>query len=260
MPHLHTVLTEIIQQLKPRTRVLEVGFGLASSQIIQHKPASYTIIEVDPGMAKEARDFAKQYPNVTVIEGDWKAALSRLGNFDAIFFNDYSVKNDFSYGEPSELLCQEKELMTHIKKTIPHLTTIKYTDNDLETFCDPIAKESPKETARFLFDLERNGQISHEQCRRLIKKYELEKEDVKVQPPVLKPIDYLLPFVSVCLEKHLSKGGLLAAFSKDASSRFENALFFEKIITNYNYNYQEDKVFVDEDQRNALKILIEKCS
>ncbi|MES2200219.1 MAG: class I SAM-dependent methyltransferase [Chlamydiota bacterium] len=260
MSHLHAVLTEIIAQIKPKSRVLEVGFGLASSQIIKYNPTSYIIIEADPKIAKEAMDWAKEYPNVTVIEGNWKTALAKLENFDAIFFNDYSARNDISCEEPSELVRKEKELMAHVKETIPHLTTIQYADHDLEMFCDPLIKESSKDVFRFLVELNQNGQISNEQLTRLIKKYNLEKEELNKKPPVSKPTDFLFPFVNECLEKHLSKGGLLAAFSKDATSRFENSLFFEKIITNYNYNYQEDKVFIDEDQRNSLRILIEKCT
>lgn len=260
MSHLSAVIKELIEQIKPKSKVLEVGFGLASSQIIQHNPASYIIIEADPKIAREAQDFAKKYPNVTVIQENWKTALSKLKDFDAIFFNDYSARNDLSYGDPSDLVHQEKELMAHVKKTIPHLTTIQYADHDLETFCDSIIKESPKEISRFLRELEQNGQISHEQSQRLIKKYNLGKEEIHLKPSVAKPMDFLFPFVNECLEKHLSKGGLLAALSKDATSRFENSLFFEKIITNYNYNYQEDKIFIDEDQKNSLKILIEKCT
>ena len=255
---LHIVIKESVEKLNPKNKVLEVGFGLASSQIIQYSPASYTIIESDPKIAKEAKAFAQQYPNVTVIEEDWKTALPKLEYFDAIFFNDYSAKGVVSDEDSIELVSQAEAIIAHVQKTIPHLTTILYADEDLEMFCDSIAKEKPTELARFILELKENGQITKEQFAGLIEKYNLGVEDSQVKAPTVKSTDCLFPFARECLEKHLVKGGRLAAFCRNSTSKYENSLFFENIITNFHYDYTEDKVFVDEDQRNYLKVLIEK--
>src|SRR5579871_2039641 len=72
-PYMHAC----IDALKPFGDVLEIGFGLgySSDRIQTHRPKSHTIIEYHPEVAKRAREWAKRYPNVTIIEDTWQHAL-----------------------------------------------------------------------------------------------------------------------------------------------------------------------------------------
>ena len=83
-----------IDAMRPSGDVLEVGFGLgyASTRIQHYKPKSHTIIECDPVVAKRAREWAKEYSDVTIVEKTWQEALPELGQFDAIFFDDYPLE------------------------------------------------------------------------------------------------------------------------------------------------------------------------
>src|SRR5215471_10530852 len=79
-----------IDMLQPFGDVLEVGFGCGYSadHIQTYHPKSHTIIEYHPVVAAQARQWAKAYSNVTIIEDTWQSALSKLGVYDCIFFDD----------------------------------------------------------------------------------------------------------------------------------------------------------------------------
>ncbi len=81
-----------INALQPSGDVLEVGFGLgySATQIQKYHPKSHTIIECDPIVIEKAQGWAKNYPNVKIIQGYWQDLLKNLGLFDAIFFDDYT--------------------------------------------------------------------------------------------------------------------------------------------------------------------------
>src|SRR5579863_5497614 len=72
-PYMHAC----IDALKPFGDVLEIGFGLgySATRIQEYHPKSHTIIEYDPEVAERARDWAKAYSNVTIIEDTWQRAL-----------------------------------------------------------------------------------------------------------------------------------------------------------------------------------------
>ena len=84
-----------IDILQPKGDVLEIGFGLgySASQIMKHKPKSYTIIECDPTIIKKFNDWREQYSDISIclIEGKWQNKLSTLGIFDEIYFDDYPI-------------------------------------------------------------------------------------------------------------------------------------------------------------------------
>jgi hypothetical protein len=82
--------------------VLEIGFGMGLSAgfIQEHNPMSHTIIELHPQIAKIARDWAADKPDVTILEGDWYEVLPTLvegsiqvtpRKFDGIFFDPYGL-------------------------------------------------------------------------------------------------------------------------------------------------------------------------
>ena len=83
-------LKALIEALRPHGTVLEIGFqdGFSSTQIQTFSPKTHTLIEPNPETLKEARTWAQNYPNVTVVEGTWEKNLHLLGTFDVIFCND----------------------------------------------------------------------------------------------------------------------------------------------------------------------------
>ena len=87
-----------IDELQPEGDVLEVGFGLgySASTIQEYQPKSHTIIECHPTVIKEAKKWAKDYPDsdIRIVEGPWQEELEKLGKFDQIFFDDHGLMVD----------------------------------------------------------------------------------------------------------------------------------------------------------------------
>ena len=85
-----------IDMLQPIGNVLEIGFGLgySATQIMKHKPKSYTIIECESMIIEKAKEWSKKYPSIpiTIVEGTWQICLHNLGIFDQIYFDDYPLE------------------------------------------------------------------------------------------------------------------------------------------------------------------------
>lgn len=82
-------MEKLIQNLKPKGRVLEVGFGLgySANEIQKYNIESHTIIE--PIMLDDLKKWKnKQTNKIEIIEGYWQNVLKNLGKFDTIFFDD----------------------------------------------------------------------------------------------------------------------------------------------------------------------------
>lgn len=75
--------------------ILEVGFGMgiSATYIQQHDIQSHTICEIHPVIVKKALEWAKDKPNVNIVEGDWYANKDNLGQFDGLFFDTYNDPN-----------------------------------------------------------------------------------------------------------------------------------------------------------------------
>lgn len=69
--------------------VLEIGFGmgLSATAIQKYGVSSHVIVEIHPEIAKRAREWAKDYPNVTIIEAAWRDIVEDLGQYDGIFYD-----------------------------------------------------------------------------------------------------------------------------------------------------------------------------
>ena len=69
--------------------ILEIGFGMGiSATYIQHQNIkSHTIIEIHPVIARKAREWAKDKPNVIIIEADWYDVVDDLKTYDGIFYD-----------------------------------------------------------------------------------------------------------------------------------------------------------------------------
>ena len=73
--------------------VLEIGFGMGISadHIQANNPSSHTIIELHPKIIEKAKEWAKDKPSVTIIEGDWFEEMPKLAKYDGIFFDNYGT-------------------------------------------------------------------------------------------------------------------------------------------------------------------------
>lgn len=73
--------------------MLEIGFGCGYSadRIQELSPRSHTVIEPDPVVLARLKGWAHGRPGVVVVEGFWQTALAKLGQFDAVFFDDFPV-------------------------------------------------------------------------------------------------------------------------------------------------------------------------
>lgn len=72
--------------------ILEIGFGMgiSATYIQQHNIQSHTICEIHPVIIEKALQWAKDKPNVTIVEGDWYQNVNKLGQFDGLFFDTYN--------------------------------------------------------------------------------------------------------------------------------------------------------------------------
>lgn len=244
-----------IDELNPFGDVLEIGFGLGYSaeHIQSYKPKSHTIIEYHPLIAQKARDFAKKHSSVTIIEDTWQNALKNLGVFDCVFFDDYPLestqhlqKMEKESKRSSFLVKQGEKLIQEINQQFPHLSTHKYSDQDLDLFIQTVEKEPKEQLCAFLQQLYSNAQITKEQFEKLAKKMPMDL----VEPPKKKPFhfqgpsDRLFAFLQPCLQSHMRNGSRFSCFLSDPNSKFEDPRFSSEIIANPYLDYQEKQIMI----------------
>jgi type IV protein arginine methyltransferase len=72
--------------------VLEVGFGMgiSASYIQALAPRTHVIVECHPQVLPRLRAWAKDKPNVRVVEGGWYERRADLGTYDGIFYDTYA--------------------------------------------------------------------------------------------------------------------------------------------------------------------------
>ncbi len=253
-----------IDALAPTGDLLEVGFGCgyASTRIQTYHPRSHTIIEYHPVVAERARLWAKDYKGVTIIEDTWQQAMPHLGEFDAIFFDDYPLEDERKQRENQEtkkaahaVLETGKQLLKEVEEKIPFLQSIVYTEQAIDEFLISAEKAAPEVYLRFFFDLEKRGQID-----RVLLGYAMKRllEQKLVTHQVLEAFvkereassaflfqhqgDRLFHFLQLCLKHHMRKGAVFSCYLEDATSKFEDENFFTQIITNPFLEYKESWV------------------
>jgi hypothetical protein len=274
-----------IDALKPAGDVLEVGFGCgySASHIQTYAPKSHTIIEYHPMIAERAREWAKDYPHVTIIEDTWQHALSELGIFDCIFFDDYPLESENQFQKMQEhvqisssMLKEGQDLLVQIENELPFLKTIHYTREDLDSFLDALAQEnaSAEHLYRFLSELKEREQIApelfEETLQRLIEKGFIAPEEIEALSDVgvsssRGPSERLMQFLSQCLAHHMRKHSRFSCFLSDPASTWENQHFFQEVIVNPDLDYRETEIDIEVPAHctyykndKALVIVIEK--
>ena len=87
-------MEKCIQALKPKGKVLEIGFGMgySASEILKHDIDSYTVIECSPVVWEKFekwRSSQRTDIEINLIKGRWEDVISVSGTYDSIFFDDY---------------------------------------------------------------------------------------------------------------------------------------------------------------------------
>lgn len=243
-----------IDELQPFGDVLEIGFGLgySATHIQSYKPKSHTIIEYHPLIAQKARDFAKKYSHVTIIEDTWQNALKDLGVFDCIFFDDYPLESQQylekieKESQESSLIVKQAELLIkEINQQFPNLSAQKYSDQDLDDFIKTVASEPEEQLVTFLKQLYNNKQITQQQFERLIKSHNIYLTEPSEKQPFnfQGPSDRLFSFLQPCLAYHMRNGSRFSCFLSDPNSKLIDPRFSE-IIANPYLDYQEKQISI----------------
>lgn len=268
----------LIAALNPKGETLEIGFdlGFGAESIQKRHPKKHTIIESDPEIFDHAKQWANGRPNVAVLKGRWQDLLPNLGKFEAIFFNDYSHREqdlsllNFLFPEDyRKKLAEAKKFISSFDDQIAELH-LKFSNKDIEAFYQKMGKSNLKELPLFFKKLKENGNISNEQYETYMKKYKLQSgagaaksPEGQVQkqsankPPAKSD---MLICLEECLKNHMAVGSRFSCFLNTPSSLYEDAQFFDAIITDPNIDYKEDTVTLkmSDKPRDALIVRVEK--
>lgn len=256
----------LIDHLNPTGDVLEIGFGFgfAAERIEELHPKSHTIIESDPVTAINAKKWAEQHPGSRIIEGDWKETLKDLGQFNAIFYNgDLMAKDEITIMNflfPEESIRQSKEskkLRDLLEEQISQAKK-QFSDQDIEDFYQKTGRFFREELPFFFKQLKENGNISNAQYENALKKYPLSGENEPQELPVQK--ENLILLIEDCLKNHMAPGCRFSSFLSSQTSKYEDATFFDAIITNPHLHYKEVSapIQVSDKTREGLLPLVEK--
>jgi hypothetical protein len=228
IPHIKSFIDHSLQ--KGVILELEVGLNHLSPCMASYHPINH--INIDPKTPSK-----------------WADSLSRLGVFDTVLCSDFSLEADpISRCSAKASLENGKNLLLKIEETFKELSTIKYSDHDLDLFCNSMSLSQPQELVEFLDQLCQKEQISENQKSMMIKKYHLKSEQKCSSSHTLlhREPDLLLPLVEECLSHHMHKGSRFIGLSGDPTSKFESTPFFERIITNPNFGYEEKLISVED--------------
>lgn len=257
-----------IDELRPKSDILEIGFAhaIAAEFLQTHALTSHTIIESDPEILQKAYAWASKHSNVVVINEAWENALPKLKTFDAIFFNNAERQTDlpslkriqqaelsFATGAGEKLYKEIEQEFVKIK--------VQFSNKEIDDFYETIGKFNFEALPEFLLKLVENANISQEQYENALKKYHIEPK--KKEPKVLQsdPSDTLLSVLMQCINHNMHKGSRFSCYMPDATSRFSDSRFFEKVIVDPNLDYHEKIVPItvpDVCEYDALIMVVEK--
>jgi len=247
-----------IDALQPVGDVLEIGFGCgySASHIQKYAPKSHTIIEYHPVVAARARKWAECYPAVSIIEDTWQNALSSLGTFDAIFFDDYPLESGKETAEQAgaaaagSLLIQEgQKTIAQIREKHRFLEDSLPSREDIDAFLSAVTKEiNPEFFVRFLSDLHASHKLTDELLRyaldqleekKLIAKEEMAKLHQQKAPAIGPRNDRLFQFLGLCMENHMRKYARFSCYLEDPHTKIQDPWFFNAILVNPHVEYRE---------------------
>jgi hypothetical protein len=259
----------LIDELKPNGEVLEVGFGAGfASERIQHfHPKQHTIIEADPAIAERAKKWAASRQNVKIVQEEWGKALTGLGEFDQVFYNEISgsleklTASRPRHEQAAKVLSQAKETIKNLEAELSRVQ-IAFTDKDIDDFFQKFGRFNLKELPSFFRSLKEKKHITEAQYQKALKQYKLTegKETEKPSPLPISPSQETL-FLEKCIERHMRKGGRFSCFLPDPLSKYEDPYFFDRIITNPKLSYHEKSMAFNvpgSDLREGIIMLVVK--
>lgn len=260
----------VIGLLSPFGDVLQVGFDLEAANLLQtFHPKSHTIIEEDSSLLEEMVEWTKKHPNTSFIQEAWQIALPKLKSFDTVFFDQYPQKDvvktiNFLFPDPNAAIFDRvKEVLKDAEAQLASITT-HYSDEQIDDFYEKTGHLNPRELPAFFERVRKNKNISEEQYQRAFKKYHLDelKRGIYRNQPVefVKEIDSMFEFLKACLEGHMREGSCFSCYLNSQVSKYEDADFFEHIITNPFIDYEEVSVPISmsDRPRNGLVLLLKK--
>ena len=94
--------------------VLDIGFGMGySANKMSELADSYTCIEINPQIYKQACEWSKGKPNTHIILGDWIDIIPSLGlTFDGIFMDTHDDPNYSQFEEVAKLAAVEGSILS----------------------------------------------------------------------------------------------------------------------------------------------------
>lgn len=253
----------LIDELRPSGDTLEVGFGLgvSAARIQTYTPGSHTIIESDPEIAEKAQAWASKQKHVRVIQGNWKDVLPNLGSFDTIFFNDFPLRSEreilqvLGADEAAAVSAQIKTVLEGLEGVMSQIDA-QFTDQEIDDFFQKIGRYHVSSMAQFLCSLKERGNISKKQYEKSKKKYHLDEEAKTSSKLNATSADTTFLFLEECLKAHMKKGCRFTSFSLEAKSKYEDPLFFDRVITNPELNYSENLVPVKTTNGESVESLV----
>lgn len=265
----------LIEALQPQGNVLEVGFRNehAANAIAKFNPTSHTIIESNPSFLPAAQAWARNHKNVTVVSDSWQKALSKLGTFDAIFFNDYPEESDadlLSYLSRQELnmTSQKAQALLNVLEEEFSKVKVNFTDQDIDSFFKQYGQTNGGQLVQFFNKLHQQGHITEKQYQYATQKARPSADNQKAnQSSQASQPGQLLLFLRECLANHMKVGSRFSCVVNTPFSLYADNMFFEEIISNPRLNFKETLVPItltnnpaNINLRQAFVVLIEKVS
>lgn len=254
-----------IDKLQPKGDVLEIGFGLgySATHIQTYLPKSHTIIEYHPVVCEKAREWAKEYENVTIVEGTWQEKLPTLGQFDEVFFDDYPLESESEMqllkqkGKIANALLKSGEKkLKWVQKIFPSISKKEYNTSAIDEFFTLIEGQKnaePKVYLTFFSGLKKRKQISIElyeyAIARLLSEKRITPDDMKTpvekQTSFRAPSERLLTCLERCLASHLKTGGKFSCYLNHDASLFDHPEFTEMVLNNPFIDFHREIISVE---------------
>ena len=105
--------------------ILEIGFGMGmSADYIQSNSInSHTIVECHPQILEKAKEWAKDKPNVNIVEGEWFDIKDSLSTYNGVFYDTYGEDDWSLFSKSIESLTKSGSKVTWWNNN-PSATTI----------------------------------------------------------------------------------------------------------------------------------------
>ncbi|MCI5051704.1 MAG: hypothetical protein MRY21_01040 [Simkaniaceae bacterium] len=139
-----------------------------------------------------------------------------------------------------KVMMEGKQVLDKVDEVFPELKSYRYSDDDLDYLCAEVGAAKPKELEKFLSSLRDAEQISGQQFEKMVSKYQLRSDSNSLEDYLNSP-----ELLAEMLDAHLASGGKFVCGIQEGKSYFESALFFEYIISNPKFEYQEYPTYIE---------------